>query len=443
MGDRMTVVPVIVGILILGTLMSTQETFSTSFPGENGKIAFRSTQDGNAEIYIMDLDGTNQQRLTQSNAFDDRPRISPDGNKIVWESNGRIIVMNIDGTGKKVIFNDGTFSARPTWSPDGLKISFFHNGEISVMDSDGTNLEEITNGYRGQGRHSWSPDGSKIVFDGSPGGIGTQIFVMNSDGTNIQQLTNVQGFNGRPSWSPDGSKIIFDRSIGQHDIFVINSNGSGEQKLTFGGSFDGSAKFSPDGKKITFISDRDGKSNVFVMNSDGTQQTNLRNTLNSVDGFPDWQPLVNNPPICEDVTPNTTNSISSFASGVVITSSSSTPVLKIESSPSHKTVEIGLSGVTDPDGDPTTLIIDGITQDEPTTGSGKGDKSPDGFGIGTDSALVRAERLGTGDGRVYEISFTADDGNGGMCSGSVFVAVPHDNKKDPIDSGQNFDSTLP
>jgi len=152
---------------------------------------------------------------------------------------------------------------------------------------------------------------------------------------------------------------------------------------------------------------------------------------------------VNNPPICEDATPNIGNDVSSFDSAVVATSSSSPTITNIGTSPSHKTVEIGLSGVTDPDGDPITLTIDGITQDEPTTGSGQGDKSPDGFGIGTDSALVRAERLGTGDGRIYEISFTADDGNGGMCSSSVFVGVPHDNKKDPIDSGQFFDSTLP
>ena len=153
--------------------------------------------------------------------------------------------------------------------------------------------------------------------------------------------------------------------------------------------------------------------------------------------------MFNSPPDCSNVIPNTANSVSSFDSGVVIASSSSTVITNIDVSPFHKTVEIFLSGLTDVDGDPITLTIDAITQDEPTSGLGQGDKSPDGFGVGTDTAEIRAERQGTGDGRVYEISFTAEDGNEGECSNSVFVGIPHDNKKDPIDNGQIFDSTLP
>jgi hypothetical protein len=109
--------------------------------------------------------------------------------------------------------------------------------------------------------------------------------------------------------------------------------------------------------------------------------------------------------------------------------------------PNHKMNDITIDGVTDPDGDTVTLSIDGITQDEPTNGTGDGDTSPDGDGVGTDTAQIRAERSGTGDGRVYEITFTADDGNGGMCTGSVSVGVPHDKKSTAVDSGQNFDST--
>ena len=109
--------------------------------------------------------------------------------------------------------------------------------------------------------------------------------------------------------------------------------------------------------------------------------------------------------------------------------------------PNHKMNDITISGVTDPDGDAVTLTIDGITQDEPTNDKGDGNTSPDGDGVGTDTAQIRAERSGKGDGRVYEITFTADDGNGGMCTGMVSVGVPHDKKSTAVDSGQNFDST--
>jgi hypothetical protein len=57
-------------------------------------------------------------------------------------------------------------------------------------------------------------------------------------------------------------------------------------------------------------------------------------------------------------------------------------------------------------------------------------------------AQLRAERDGSGNGRVYTIFFTADDGKGGTCTGSVKVSVPHDNGGTAIDDGPNFDSAL-
>ena len=94
--------------------------------------------------------------------------------------------------------------------------------------------------------------------------------------------------------------------------------------------------------------------------------------------------------------------------------------------PNHKFVGVSIAGVTDPDGDPLTTRIIGITQDEPLRTRGDGNTCPDGKGVGTGSASVRAERSGNGDGRVYRVSFTASDGKGGQCSGSVRVCVPHD-----------------
>ncbi|MFB5645959.1 MAG: FG-GAP repeat protein, partial [Nitrosopumilaceae archaeon] len=112
--------------------------------------------------------------------------------------------------------------------------------------------------------------------------------------------------------------------------------------------------------------------------------------------------------------------------------------------PNHKMESVSISGVTDPDGDTITINIDFIRQDEPTSGTGIGDQSPDGAGVGTDTAQLRAERSGSGDGRVYEVSFTADDGKGGTCIGSVNVSVPLNQNGDAaVDSGQNFDSTIP
>jgi hypothetical protein len=107
---------------------------------------------------------------------------------------------------------------------------------------------------------------------------------------------------------------------------------------------------------------------------------------------------------------------------------------------------VSIVGVTDADGDPVTITILSITSDEATDtgGSGGPGHSPDASGVGTNRASLRAERAGGGDGRVYEITFLADDGNGGQTQGSVFVKVPHDNKSKvctAVDSGQIYDPT--
>jgi FG-GAP repeat len=109
--------------------------------------------------------------------------------------------------------------------------------------------------------------------------------------------------------------------------------------------------------------------------------------------------------------------------------------------PNHQFVNVNIQGVTDPDGDPVTITIDQIKQDEPTDGTGDGHTCPDGRGIGTSTAQIRAERSAQGNGRVYTIFFTASDGNGGTCQGSVTVCVPRTNNGTCTNGGANFDST--
>ena len=115
--------------------------------------------------------------------------------------------------------------------------------------------------------------------------------------------------------------------------------------------------------------------------------------------------------------------------------------------PNHKLVDGQIAGVTDVDpGDVITLTITGITQDEPVNGEADGNTSPDAT-IGANGAFkVRAERSGQGDGRVYRVSFTASDGEGGECSAIRRIGVPHDQggQPVPIDSAPpSFNSLLP
>ncbi|HEU4389983.1 MAG TPA: hypothetical protein VFV34_19435, partial [Blastocatellia bacterium] len=80
-------------------------------------------------------------------------------------------------------------------------------------------------------------------------------------------------------------------------------------------------------------------------------------------------------------------------------------------------------------------------QDEPVDGTGDGNTCPDATGVGTSTAQVRAERSGNGNGRVYTDFFTATDGKGGSCQGSVQVGVPHNSHGTAVDDGAVYDST--
>ena len=107
--------------------------------------------------------------------------------------------------------------------------------------------------------------------------------------------------------------------------------------------------------------------------------------------------------------------------------------------PNHRMEKISILGIIDPDNN-ATVMITGVTQDEATNGLGDGDTATDAIINPDGTVLLRAERSGKGDGRVYRISFTASDLEGST-SGVVLVKVPHSPKKLAIDSLSIFNST--
>jgi hypothetical protein len=103
-------------------------------------------------------------------------------------------------------------------------------------------------------------------------------------------------------------------------------------------------------------------------------------------------------------------------------------------------VAVTLDGANDVDGDPVTLSVDGVTQDEPVEGSGN-TTSPDAIDDGDGQLRIRAERDPHGDGRVYRIAFTVTDAHGGSCSETATVSVPRKKRKPAVDSAPpSYDS---
>lgn len=110
--------------------------------------------------------------------------------------------------------------------------------------------------------------------------------------------------------------------------------------------------------------------------------------------------------------------------------------------PNHKMVPVTIDNIGDSQDNNWTLDVTSVTQDEPINATGDGDTEPDASIVHgpRDSVTLRAERAGTGNGRVYTVNFIAGDGKE-SCTGSVKVTVPRDRNGVAIDSGQAFIST--
>lgn len=259
-----------------------------------GKIAFVSYRDGNAEIYLMNADGTAQTRLTNNTEIDFDPTISPDGSKIAFRStrdgNPEIYIMNVNGTGQTRLTNNTAGDLEPAFSPDGSKIVFTStrdgNYQIYVMKADGTGQTRLTNNAAFDSEPSFSPDGSKIVFSSSRD-RNYEIYIMKADGTEQTNITNNATTDLDPAFSPEG-KIAF-RSFrdSNFEIFVMNADGTGLTNITNNNGFDFGPAFSPDGSKIVFYTDRDGNNEIYAMKADGTGPTRLTANL-TVDQMPSW-----------------------------------------------------------------------------------------------------------------------------------------------------------
>jgi TolB protein len=284
----------------IGTLPAQYRSMALSPDGRT--IAFESTREGpSSGIWGMNVDGSGVKKLsigeyqaTRSNFY---PIWSQDGNHIAFtttrEGSYSLYVMNADGINPRNVaksLDDGSGYSWPTgWAPDGRVVFQYDEqteSQAYVVTADGTNLERLF-GRTGDDFPEWSPDGAKIAFIRNTAS-GSSLFVMNADGTDVRQLTNHPGrdefwgdwfTNDYERWSPDGKRIVFTNSIdGRSDLHVIDADGTNDVQLTnYTADFNG---WAPDGR-ITFNSAVSGSQEIYLINPDGTGRVNLTNTPNS------------------------------------------------------------------------------------------------------------------------------------------------------------------
>lgn len=298
-------------LLFIGCLLSfsitdtSQQKDNIPLDGRGGGIiAFYSEKrqtHADAEIYIMNADGSGETNLTRNRAEDLAPDLSPDGSQIVFisdrDGNHEIYRMKTDGSNLVRLTKTSDKEAYPYWSPEGTKIIYCAflegNWDVFIMNADGSGQKRITNTLENEEWATLSPDSKRIAY--ATGSFPNyNIYTMNRDGSHPTPLVTLPNIQAFPKWSRDGKSIAYNYGIFSSgnftgDIYLVNADGSNGRKITDsqGKCINEGPYWSPDGKRLVFQSNRSGNFQIYVMDADGSKQTRITNHTGN-DYWPSW-----------------------------------------------------------------------------------------------------------------------------------------------------------
>ncbi|MCG9133865.1 PD40 domain-containing protein [Candidatus Poribacteria bacterium] len=246
------------------------------------KIAFASNRGGNWDIYIMNPDGSEQKRVTQSSAGDYSPVWSPNGEQILFVSNREgvydLYVIDADGRRVRRVFRKLVLRIQPTWSSDGERIAFHTQKpqwkpewNIQTATIYGADVQDVAEVVQQGGYPSWSPDGNEIAFVDYVNDA-RRIRIITLDSGKVRTfLPKESPWMATPAWSPDGNRLAFNwykwGIAGRPPaIFVANRDGSGLKRVVKSQWRVFGPAWSPEGDKLAYIEQGDNDSfQIFVV----------------------------------------------------------------------------------------------------------------------------------------------------------------------------------
>lgn len=216
------------------------------------------------------------------------PAVSPNGKCLAFSSNRtggfNLFMVTFDQAGESQLTQGKKDDRNPNWSADSKKILFCSkrtgNNDLYETSVDGASgFLQLTDREDIEVFPSFTPSGSGLLFARAPKKavqFTKNMSVVLLDPRGSSGNTRVLAEGEAPRYSPDGKKIVFvsDRTKNK-DIWVMNPDGTQQTQLTTAPKDDTDPCFSPDGKKIVFASERTGQFDLWVMDADGTNQRQI------------------------------------------------------------------------------------------------------------------------------------------------------------------------
>jgi sugar lactone lactonase YvrE len=191
-----------------------------------GELIIASTRAGSWDLYALDRGSmTRISRLTADSAFGEfEAAYSPDGSRIAFVSdrdgNAELYVVNADGSGDRRLTNTPTTEGSPSWTPDGTQLVYASNAsgnfQVWIMPVDGSSeARQLTQEPASNFQPTVSPDGRLIAFSTDRDG-NYEVYAMSLDGSGARNLTNTpRASETAPAWFPDGQVALVQQESGQ------------------------------------------------------------------------------------------------------------------------------------------------------------------------------------------------------------------------------------
>jgi TolB protein len=182
---------------------------NVTFTPDGKNIYYSSTASGIAQIYYAGVDGQGFRRVSFRDALEVEPKVNPKNPNlllvVMGQSHQQIYQMNADGSNVQRVTNGEGEASNPSWNPDGQHFAFswtrgYATGDFNVfvMDFGTHEYVQLTHSEGKNENPVWAPDGRHLVFGSTRTGR-KQIFSMLANGTQVQQLTK-EGENRQPTW---------------------------------------------------------------------------------------------------------------------------------------------------------------------------------------------------------------------------------------------------